>query len=238
MLRKALVTSLLLMLIVYSNSSFSYEGWYLNLSIQSDFREDSGATINGSSIGDISHDTGYGFGSALGYSFFENQIRIEGEVSYRTADVGNTTSNGTMTNSGEIDVYALMTNILYDVYNSSNFIPYIGAGLGFGFIADDNDDDTQLAYQFLIGTNYAIADGQMLNIGYRYFGMADPEIELATNNTLNFDFSSHLVEVGYRIPLSNLKHKQFSKKNRQYAPPPKSAYQSIKKKNKASENFE
>lgn len=74
-----------------------------------------------------------------------------------------------------------MANGYYDhEMGNSPLTPYVGVGLG---IADTDlnlagtsvGDETNLAYQFMVGLGYEVAPNVVLTGGYRYFGIFDTE---------------------------------------------------------------
>ena len=137
---------------------------------------------------EFSYDTGWTIGAAVGYSL--NNIRVEGEISYQKSDFDETTGLGlSLDSTGDVTGTAFMVNGYYDFVNSSKFIPYIGAGLGYANVEindynipgsgvpDYNDDDSVFAYQFGAGIGYAINEKIMIDLKYRYFSTADPEFD-------------------------------------------------------------
>ncbi len=62
----------------------------------------------------------------------------------------------------------------------SPLTPYVGIGLGFvdadlEISGTSISDDTEFAYQFMVGAGYDISPNVVLTGGYRYFGIADSE---------------------------------------------------------------
>lgn len=163
---------------------------------------------------DVSYDAGFlltGFG---GYEF-GNGLRVEGELSYRSADVDNYSYWGRNAYPGTtywarnayldnyIGAFSMMGNVYYDIRNQSNVTPYLGGGIGFSVVNfesgvwDNNysysysEDDTVFAYQLGAGVCIDLNKKVALDIGYRYFGTED--IQLPTTKV---EFSSHNVIVG------------------------------------------
>jgi len=117
-------------------------------------------------------DGGYGFG---------NGFRAELEFGYRRNDVDKIF--GSATKSGAIGAYSYMVNGLYDFDLSSiglpsYIVPHVGGGLG-AVTARFSDarffnghtvsgQDTQFAYQGIIGADYALTPHLKIGLDYHY----------------------------------------------------------------------
>ena len=100
------------------------------------------------------------------------------------------------------------------VFNIGAFGPYVGAGLGFarhdgtaalkvsplpprlpdGLDGEESGNDTVVAYQFMAGVEFDVAEGAKLFGGYRYMGTVDLEIERLTAS-----YATHAIEAGIRM---------------------------------------
>jgi len=154
-------------------------------------------------------DSGTGLGITLGRSF--GQVRGEIEYTTRMNDIESHALNGGATlpgSVGEAKSDAFMLNGYYDFATDSGFVPYLGAGIGMAKVKFENfgvapipdvlnDDNSQLAYQFMAGAGYQVSDAWQLFAEYRYFttedvkvttstvtGGVDNEISYKTNNVL------------------------------------------------------
>jgi len=110
------------------------------------------------------YSTGWAVNGAIGVGL-DNGLRLENELAYKTASS---------------DAWALgwLINIWWDAKNSTPFTPYIGGGFGFGRghaaspgIVDN--DITGFAYQAGGGVAWKLQPQLSLDLGYRYFGIAD-----------------------------------------------------------------
>jgi len=132
--------------------------------------------------------------AGIGYAF-QNGFRLEGEIAYRTNDVGAPAT-------GSVDAWSAMLNGFYDFNRGGSIQPYIGAGIGYARVTPDGtDDDSNVAFQGLAGLGFAVSDRLMFDIGYRYFRVNDLEF-----GAISADYEHQAVTVGLRY--------QF------YAPPP------------------
>lgn len=133
------------------------------------------------------------YSGAVGYHYNDN-IRIEGELAYRTNDISDAPL------SGEARTSNLMLNGWYDFANTTKFTPYVGGGvgvahnqtkaqnLGLGVYSDNKD--YALAYQLGGGVAYELCKNLDLTADYRF---------LDTNKFKNVgDFKAHEVSAGVR----------------------------------------
>ncbi|MHB9097149.1 MAG: outer membrane protein [Syntrophales bacterium] len=165
----------------------------------------------------VEFDPGINIGGAGGYDF--GYLRIEGELSYKNAEMSSIVEKTSQTRfanvDGRVGVFALMGNAFLDLRNPSPVTPYIGGGVGLatlrlsntdgtdtktGFRTRlyDSDDDTVFAYQAGAGLEIAFTQRLSLDIGYRYFGTAKAKFNRhATAAELKFE--SHNASVGLRV---------------------------------------
>jgi len=122
---------------------------------------------------DVDYNTGWGVGGTVGVAW-DNGLRLENELSYKQADSRNTSDHA----------WALgwLLNGWFDLRNSSPWTPYLGGGLGLGrghAASPGNVDNTGtgLAYQAGCGVAVKLGNGLDLDLGYRYFGIADTSDE-------------------------------------------------------------
>ncbi len=129
--------------------------------------------------GNISFDPGWNITGALGYDM--GMFRVEGEIGYRMIDVDEVTLGGVpFPVDGDVTALTFMANGYYDHDMGSPLTPYVGFGLGFvdadlEISGTSISDDTEFAYQFMVGAGYDISSTMVLTGGYRYFGIADSE---------------------------------------------------------------
>ncbi len=110
------------------------------------------------------NDTGQSVLVSSGFSF-KNNLRTELAAGYQNHSAGTAVS--------------LMSNIFYEFHNSSNFRPYVGAGIGGlwvngndGALATSVDQSHPIwAYQGIVGIDYTIANTLHYFLDYRYFSM-------------------------------------------------------------------
>jgi opacity protein-like surface antigen len=166
--------------------------------------------------GDVSLDTDTGFliGGVLGYHWGGTGLRSELEVSYSQAnldgfdvDWDSNAHNGQFDDilddsdfDGDVSVTYIFGNLWYgfgDVLNMGGISPYVGGGLGVGFVNVDVDsiegvgldasgDETGFAYQLGGGLMWSLTDNVALDLGYRWRGVMldDYDEDLNSNNVL------------------------------------------------------
>lgn len=191
-----------------ATSVFGAEGRpYFSVSAGLFLPEDSTLTDNVGDQAEASFDTGYVMSGAGGYAF-DNGLRIEGELSYRQADMDQIKVPGVGQGKVNSDVWALtgLANVFYDIKTGTPVTPYVGGGVGIssvniergtssnGTLLWTKDDDTVFAYQAAVGVGLAAGKNVIVDIGYRYFGTQDVQFDLS-----EAEFSSHNIMVGARF---------------------------------------
>jgi len=165
----------------------------------------------------IGFDPGVYVGGAGGFDF--GFLRLEGELSYKEADIKSVTDQ-TGTNQyravdGNLGALAFMVNAFFDIHNETPVTPYVGGGIGFAtlHLTDTfatnagnqrvflypKDDDTVFAYQVGAGLDIALNRRYSLDLGYRYFNTdrATFNGDLVTSSGIRFE--SHNAMVGFRM---------------------------------------
>ncbi len=192
------------------------EGFYgaVNLSVvdqkDTNFNYAPGAKI------DTSFDTGYGASASYGYDTGKvwslGGFRPEVEVGYNQADVDGHKLNGGATlsgSAGDVDTFYVMANLIHDFDTGTDFVPYVGAGLGyasvsyndFGVAAIPNvldDSDGGLAYQGIVGLGYQISPTLAVTLDYRYFATEDLDVKTAVGNSTSIQNEQNKFNVGMR----------------------------------------
>lgn len=149
--------------------------------------------------GEVKHDVGFGIAAAIGYSW--NNFRFELEYAYRQNDGDFQNANiagipvvGLNGTSADLDFHGVMFNVLYDLYLTNDLYWYNGGGIGVSFIKaktssalllNNNDSQTEFAWQIMTGLGYNLTENIALTLGYRLFSTTDPE----------FDFGNAKIEV-------------------------------------------
>ena len=139
----------------------------------------------------------------VGYDFYPvHQIPVRAEIEYaiRTnTDTSWDVKGGLLPEgaSGELkgqwNLQTLFLNAYWDFHNDSAFTPYIGAGIGKGFIESKyepsaeykgqsvsdsfNDMHTVFAWNAGAGVAYAITDNLSADLAYRFVGLGYHETE-------------------------------------------------------------
>jgi opacity protein-like surface antigen len=105
---------------------------------------------------------------------------------------------------GKINLTAAFVNGYYDIATGSKFRPYLGAGIGLGFISDqDNglegfDYGTSFAYQGKVGVQYEVVKKGNAFVEFRYVGLTGYTSKKNNTETEIGSINSPAVSVGYR----------------------------------------
>lgn len=133
---------------------------------------------------------------AIGYDFHSRfSIPLRTELEY--AAFGSSKSDKTYYDGdgdgtklqNKVGIQSLFLNTYYDFHNSTDFTPYVGAGIGFGFVSnkasaieygyDSNTygkkTKTNFAWNIGLGCAYDFNDYVSLDLGYRYAQLGKAE---------------------------------------------------------------
>ena len=203
--------------LVFSTSADAQ--WYVSGNIGTSILQDSdvsAADSTGSFSGDFSTDVGVAVMGAVGYAL--NNLRIEGEISYRHNGLDELTINtavggglvfvGVATGPIEGDMTALgfMANAFYDFDTGTNWVPHLGGGIGLAQLGLDvesiggvstsfDDTDTVFAYQLGAGIGYRLGNGARVDLSYRFMGTSDAEFS-DSGATVDAEYQSHSIMAG------------------------------------------
>jgi opacity protein-like surface antigen len=181
-------------------------GWYgsvnAGLAIMSDGDIDVSIPGLGSGTAELSYDTGFTIGGAVGYMM--EKFRLEGELSYQTSDIDSLSGpGGSMSINGDISALTLLANGYIDFDTGGPLTPYITAGIGYSNVEADiegeSDDDNLFTYQLGIGIGYAMSETMTLDLRYRYLGFEDYEYSESGVGSLSIEAASHNITAGLRF---------------------------------------
>jgi len=125
--------------------------------------------------------------AALGYAF-QNGFRTDAELAYRTNEVD--------LFDEDVEATSLMGNVFYDFNRDGRFQPYVGAGVGYGQVEFADLDDSNWAWQAMVGVGVALSERATLDISYRHFVI--PELELDLDGPTDVEYVHDAVTVGLR----------------------------------------
>lgn len=140
---------------------------------------------------DLSFDTGLMVGGVIGTHLSDN-IRIEGELSYLSADGD---CEGKCSGSFDSSALELLGNAWYDFATDSGFRPYVGGGVGIAKVSFELDgieaDETGLAWQ--VGAGVRLGETGAFDIGYRYRAISIDVDDVDDE----FEANAHVIQVGW-----------------------------------------
>lgn len=147
----------------------------------------------------FAYDAGAGFGASAGYRWAMG-LRAEFELSYRSNDVD--TIDGVSVSGVDTSSLAYMGNLWYDFDTGSDFIPYLGAGVGAATVTLDlgpsDFSDTVFAWQIGGGLGYQITPGLVLFADYRWLATVDAVI-IEASPDVKLEYNSHNIMFGVRF---------------------------------------
>jgi opacity protein-like surface antigen len=180
--------------------------WYVSGMAGATFLNDQDSS--GSGLNFTTHpDTGYNISGALG-RYVTNNIRVEGEIGYRRAEMGLVTNGPTLQGGGNSHATSFMANAYYEFPLGRGWKPYVGGGIGFADVSLDHvtqsgsklvdDSDVVFAYQGGGGIGYEIDPRNTIFVDYRYFGTADPSFRANNGTQVTSEFGSQNLSLGWR----------------------------------------
>jgi len=192
---------LFVLLISLLTVSFATAEIYVSGSAGLTFLDDSDLD-DGYDTGKLSYDFGLGIVGAFGATVMDNG-RAEIELGFRNSDMDEITLDGygTAPVDGDMSALSVMLNAYYDFANDSDFVPFVGAGIGIASIDMEiesgyysySTDDNVFAYQGMIGCGYDVNESFVLDLQYRYFATEDPSL-----GGVDTEYKSHNVLFGIR----------------------------------------
>jgi opacity protein-like surface antigen len=124
----------------------------------------------------------YVLGGGVGYQYNDNfraDLTVDWANNYKVAP------------GAEIDMTTVLGNMYFDWANDSVVTPYIGAGLGYGWVNGDGGvaDESGVAFGLAAGVAIDLTENVALDVGYKYR-------DILIDNT---DPSEHMGTVGLRF---------------------------------------
>lgn len=160
----------------------------------------------------LDFDPGIYIGGTGGYDF--GLLRLEGELSFRDAEISNITSfSGTRYRGvdSSLGVLAMMANGFIDLENATIVTPYLGGGAGFATLVLDEDvfdgngdpiyyEDSATTYAVQAGGGLEVALNPRfsLDIGYRYFRTGKATFDKYWDLENKLKIESHNFAIGFR----------------------------------------
>ena len=158
----------------------------------------------------VTADTGFDVGGVLGYDF--GGFRLEGDFSYKQADLGEVVLDGAIDPTdlgltglntpidGRMETFAAMLNGIIDFGSDGAIQPYVGGGIGWANVSLDatapylvEAEDSALAWQAIAGIRVPLSDSIDFGVKYRYFNVPNLEFESLAGDYVETDISSHSV---------------------------------------------
>ena len=195
-------TAIGLSLAAPASAAVPRHGWYVGL-------EAGWVKVNDNELvnwgyGDIEWENRWGAMGTLGYAFLQNW-RLEFEAGYRNNDLDRIDT--VLIPDGELTEWSFLFNAVYDIPVGQRWAIDLGVGAGVDDVRfDDNlgneDTDTVLAAQGIVGLTYRVGPHWDIMLNYRYLWADDPEFT-ATNGppagaTDEMGISKHTVTLGFR----------------------------------------
>lgn len=163
-----------------------------------------------------------GFASAGFGARVDDQVRLEGLLTYRAPMSIDGTNGSGSTVAGEVGSVSAMVNFYYDFkevhkwLGGDTFTPYLGAGAGISMLDTDSLATTggntergtevyNLTYALMAGVSSAISENLTLDVGYRFINLGQFEHDGTFSNgstgtaTKYDDLLAHEMHAGIRF---------------------------------------
>ena len=212
-MRRSTLASTLLLTTSVATAAIPIDGWYSTVFGGYAYLPSNIATSRSNvTYTDANYESEYNAGGSFGYK--SNPMRYEGQVTYINAMLNHVYENGQRETrvAGYNNAIFGLANVYYDFPMMIPAIsPYLGAGLGYGWINVKVDNarlnipdfrvaDSAFTYQGTAGITFNFAENYALHIAYRY---------LATNTVFDLGerFQAHLANVGVIYRYDEAKYK-------------------------------
>jgi len=190
-MKRFILTAVLALVFIATSAHAADKGMYVSGNLGVSLAADSNFSVSGVDVFEISLDTGFNIGGALGYDY--GQFRAEFEIAYHAWDTDKGTIPGVIDGvvipscpctgpvDGDASALSFMVNWYYDfpVVNLP-VSPYLGLGIGGAIVTGDitvlggDDSDLAFAYQIMAGIGFEINPLANLTVGYRFFSHRGP----------------------------------------------------------------
>ncbi|MDF1646164.1 MAG: outer membrane beta-barrel protein [Legionellaceae bacterium] len=212
-MRLTLIACVLLLTTVAAKAAIPIDGWYSSaFGGYAYLPNNINKTHDGITYTDANYESEYNAGGSFGYK--SNPMRYEGQVTYISAMLNHVYENGTRDPrvAGYNNAVIGLANVYYDFPMIIPAIsPFLGAGLGYGWINVKVDNsrlditdfrvaDSAFAYQGTAGITFNFSENYAINVAYRYIG---------TNTVfkLGKSFQAHLANFGIIYRYDEAKYK-------------------------------
>ena len=196
------LSSTLLATPAFARDGAWYVGGEFGAMIVEDMDIDDATTDN---IITVNHEYGYDGGLFVGYDL--GAFRLEGEVSYKKADLSGFTNLVALPGEGPLfpggrdfaggctSALSFMINGMLDFGDDDGISGFVGGGVGMARVKTNNarvfansapflnDCDSRLAWQLFAGVRQAISDNIDVTVKYRFFNVPDLRYVAQTGTT-------------------------------------------------------
>lgn len=161
---------------------------------------------------DADFDTGWTAGGTFGHAFAPGPMgyfAMEIEGAYGQSDLDGLAINGNTIQDvdGDLGMTQTAVNFLYHFDRGGMLVPYVGAGIGAGFVNADfqypgvalDDEDAAFYYQFIGGVSLVLNEKTSLFAEYRYGTMEEFELDRAGGSVVFDELAAHQAIFGVRI---------------------------------------
>jgi opacity protein-like surface antigen len=163
--------------------------------------------------------------AGIGYKF-DNGIRLESVVDYyflfKTSEVSMNPNKDTFKITAKTKADSLMFNIYKDIVTIGNFTPFVGGGIGIGYLKESaggdaisRDDNViypleaiskkrnQFAYKLTIGSDIKLSNKVTGEISYNYFNLGSNKRKIigGIQNIGNRTYEIHNITLGMRFAI-------------------------------------
>jgi opacity protein-like surface antigen len=120
---------------------------------------------------------GVAWSAAVGFQYARTRTELEFRRFELAADevaLSGGAVPASIANAGDFTVSALMSNVYFDLVNSSRLTPYVGVGVGGARVENElGQRDAAFAYQGRVGVDVALSGSLSLGVEYSYFRTAE-----------------------------------------------------------------
>jgi opacity protein-like surface antigen len=184
-------------------------GWYVRGDFSYRFLAAPGGSIANVGFSNSSYDDALGYGAGVGFKtkWFRADVTVDGSQS---RFVG-TTPFATPDVTAKVTAVTALANAYFDLGTWSQFTPYVGGGLGLGYLKAagiksasgfliNGNPNYDFAWAMMAGVSYAVTRNFLIDTGYRYLHAGTPKASLIPVGGIDYGaMDAQEVRIGMRF---------------------------------------
>lgn len=123
------------------------------------------------------------YGASIGWNWLDSGLPVRTEIEYYDhGDTKMTHKDANATFDVTTEVQTVQMNLFYDFYTDTNFIPYLGGGIGVAQVKSGGKSVSNVAYSLFGGAAYKMTDNLLLDLQYRINNFGEVKLDWRDTN--------------------------------------------------------